>query len=322
VSSKSKICGEIRIIYKYGNPIIRNKSRGIMTKKKKEKHEETGKEIEKAEEVLEEKKEAEEEKTTDGEAEKKVERQIVRGKKTKEEVKETEKKEERRPRRDTRRGRGEEISEWIPKTRLGNEVLKGNYKSLEDLLEKGGIILEPEIVDYLVPELKQEMIYIGGTPGKGGGARRTPTKMTARMHKSGRRFKLNAVMVVGNEDGIIGIGKSVSNEHRTAIEKALQQAKLNVIKVRRGCGSWECNCGGTHSIPFRTEGKVGSVTVKLLPTPTGVGIVSGNETKKIIRLAGIKDVWVKTSGMTSTRGNLAFAVFKALKNLSATKGDM
>jgi small subunit ribosomal protein S5 len=299
-----------------------------MTKKKKGKHEETGKEMEKEKEIIEEKEEAEEEKTTDRETEKKVERQIVGGKKTKEEVveeaekKEAEKKEERRPRRDTRRGRTEEISEWIPKTRLGNEVLKGNYKSLEDLLEKGGIILEPEIVDYLVPELKQEMIYIGGTPGKGGGARRTPTKMTARMHKSGRRFKLNAVMVVGNGDGIIGVGKSVSNEHRTAIEKALQQAKLNVIKVRRGCGSWECNCGGTHSIPFKTEGKVGSVTVKLLPTPTGVGIVSGDETKKIIRLAGIKDVWVKTSGMTSTRGNLAFAVFKALKNLSATKGDM
>ncbi|NIO21376.1 MAG: 30S ribosomal protein S5 [Candidatus Aenigmarchaeota archaeon] len=294
-----------------------------MTQKKRTKHEETRKEIEKEKEVVEEKKEVEEK--TDKKTEKKIERQIARGKKTKEEVTEKAKKEtreEKGPRRRDVRRREEEIAEWVPKTRLGNEVLKGEYKSLEDLLEKGEIILEPEVVDYLVPEIKQELIYIGGTPGKGGGARRTPTKMTARMHKSGRRFKLNAVMVVGNEDGIVGIGKSVSNEHRVAIEKALQQAKLNVIKVRRGCGSWECNCGGDHSIPFKIEGKVGSVKVVLLPTPTGVGIVAGDETKKVIRLAGIRDVWVKTYGMTSTRGNLAFAVVEALKNLSRTKGDM
>jgi small subunit ribosomal protein S5 len=295
-----------------------------MTQKKKTKHEETRKEIEKEEEVIEKKEEVEEEKTTDKKTKKKIERQITRGKKTKEEVEEAKEKElekKGRPRRRESR-REEEVTEWTPKTRLGNEVLKGKYKSLEDLLMKGEIILEPEIVDYLVPELKNELIYIGGSPGKGGGARRTPTKMTARMHKSGRRFKLNALVVVGNEDGIIGIGKSVSNEHRTAIEKALQQAKMNAIKIRRGCGSWECNCEREHSIPFKTEGKVGSVRVVLLPTPTGVGIVAGDETKKIIKLAGIKDVWVKTYGMTSTRGNLAFAIFEALKNLSFTKGDM
>ena len=296
-----------------------------MTKKKQTKHEETRKEIEKEEEMIEEKEELKEEEQTDVETEKKIERQIVRGKKTKEEVgKEVaeEAEPEKKPEREAVRERRGEIAEWIPKTRLGNDVLKGKYKNLEDLLYKGEIILEPEIVDYLLPELKQELIYIGGTPGKGGGARRTPTRMTARMHKSGRRFKLSAVMVVGNEDGIIGIGKSNSNEHRVAIEKALQQAKINVIKVRRGCGSWECNCGGAHSIPFKTEGKVGSVKVVLLPTPTGVGVVAGGETKKLIMLAGIKDVWVRTYGMTSTRVNLAFAVFEALKNLSITKGEM
>lgn len=275
-----------------------------MTKKKSAKHEETKKEIEKEEEVLEEKEEVEEEKTAKEE--------------TNEETEEPEK-EERPVETEPREG---EVGEWVPKTRLGNDVVKGKYKSLEDLLAKGEIILEPEIVDYLVPEIKHELIYIGGSPGKGGGIRRTPTRMTARMHKSGRRFKLSAVVVVGNEDGIVGVGRATSNEHRVAIEKALQQAKLNVINVRRGCGSWECNCGGTHSIPFRTEGKVGSVKVVLLPTPTGVGIVAGDEAKKIIRLAGIKDVWVRTYGMTSTRVNLSMAIFEALKNLSRTKGEM
>ncbi len=275
-----------------------------MAEKRKEKHEETRKEIEKEEEMEETAEEKEEEKT-DEEIEK--------------EVKEPE---EKLIKKEVAKRVGEELAEWVPKTELGKEVVKGKYKDLKELLDKGGIILEPEIVDYLVPEIKEELIYVGGTPGKGGGIRRTPTRMTARMHKSGRRFKLTALVVVGNEDGVVGVGKATSNEHRVAIEKANAQAKLNVINVRRGCGSWECNCGGSHSIPFRTEGKVGSVKVMISPTPTGVGIVADDETKKILRLAGIKDVWIKTFGMTSTRINLAFAVFEALKNLSVRKGGI
>lgn len=216
----------------------------------------------------------------------------------------------------------EKLSQWIPKTELGKGVVNGKYKNIQELLAKSEIILEPQIVDYLVPDLKEELIYIGGTPGKGGGIRRTPTRMTARMHKSGRRFKLTALVIVGNEDGVVGLGKATSAEHRTAIEKAIQQAKLNVMNVKRGCGSWECNCGGIHSIPFKTEGKSGSVRVILSPTPAGVGVVADKETRKILKLAGIKDVWSKNFGMTSTRINLSLAVFSALKNLSNTKGDV
>ncbi len=212
--------------------------------------------------------------------------------------------------------------EWIPKTELGKDVLKGKYKSLDDILKGGLIILEPGIVDYLVPELKQELIYIGGSPGKGGGIRKTPTRMTSRMHKSGRRSKLTALIAVGNEDGIVGLGKSTAKEHRIAIEKALKQAKLNVIRVRRGCGSWECNCDGDHSIPFKTEGKAGSVKIKFFPTPKGVGIVACDEAKKILRLSGIKDIWSKSFGQTGTRINMAYAVFDALKNLNKTKGGI
>ncbi len=216
----------------------------------------------------------------------------------------------------------ETISKWVPKTQLGREVLEGKYKSLDEVLKQGKIILEPEIIDVLVPDIKQEVIYIGGTPGKGGGIRRTATRMTARMKKSGRRFHLTALVVIGNENGVLGLGKSTSNEHRIALEKALKQAKLNVIRVRRGCGSWECSCGGNHSIPFKTKGSSGSVKVTFLPTPKGVGIVADDETKKILKLAGIKDIWVNMFGQTGTRINLALAVFDSLKNLSVVKGDL
>ncbi|HLD41572.1 MAG TPA: 30S ribosomal protein S5, partial [archaeon] len=176
--------------------------------------------------------------------------------------------------------------------------------------------------DYLITTLKQEIIYIGGTPGKGGGIKRTATRITARMHKSGRRYNSSSLVVVGNEDGVVGIGKASSKEHRQAIEKAVNQAKLNVIKIRRGCGSWECSCKTNHSVPFRITSKHGSVTITLNPAPKGIGIVADKESKKILSLAGIKDLWMGSDGQTSTRINLALAVFGALRNLSRVKGDL
>ncbi len=224
-----------------------------------------------------------------------------------------------RPKREFREER--EI-DWTPRTKLGRDVQAGKYKSLDQILQKGELILEPEIVDFMVPELMQEVVYIGGSPGKGGGIRRTATKMTARMHKSGRRFKLSALAIVGNGDGIVGMGRATSTEHRTALEKATKNAKLGVIRVKRGCGSWECGCGGGHSVPFKVNGNAGSVHVTVLPAPKGVGIVASEEVRKILKLAGIKDAWVKTSGSTSTRANLTLAFFDALKNLNSGKGDL
>jgi small subunit ribosomal protein S5 len=197
---------------------------------------------------------------------------------------------------------------WLPRTKLGHKVLKGEYATIDDVLKSGELILEGGIVDHLVPDLKEEIIYIGGSPGKGGGIKRTATKRTARMHKSGRRFKLTALIVVGNQNGVLGIGKASSREHRIAIEKATEQAKINVIRVRRGCGSWECGCGGEHSIPFKIRGKYGSISVRLLPAPKGTGAVA--------------NIWVKTQGQTSTRQNLVYALFNALKGLNMTKGEL
>jgi small subunit ribosomal protein S5 len=207
---------------------------------------------------------------------------------------------------------------WNPKTKLGKEVAAGKYKSVDEILMKGELILEAEIIDALIPDYIQEVVYIGGSPGKGGGIRRTATKMTARMHKSGRRFTLGAFALVGNANGIVGIGRAVSKEHRTALEKALKNAKLSVIRVRRGCGSWECGCGGEHSVPFKVSGSSGSVHVTILPAPKGVGLVASEEGRKLLKIAGIKDAWVQTS----TRNNLAIAIFNALRNLNSGKGDL
>jgi len=159
------------------------------------------------------------------------------------------------------------------------------------------------------------LILIGGRTGKGGGIQRIPVKITATMHKSGRRFTTGAFVVVGNENGLVGIGRGSALEARNSIEKGIQKAKMNLIRVKRGCGSWECGCDTQHSVQFKTQGKSGSVKVELIPAPKGVGLVASDEAKKILRLAGIKDVWIKTFGNTSARINLISAIYAALKKL-------
>ncbi len=213
--------------------------------------------------------------------------------------------------------------EWIPKTELGRKVLNGEIKSLEEAFLNGYRIMEPEIVDLLMPNLKTEVFKIGGTSGKGGGIRRVPVRRTTRMHKSGRRFKISVMVAVGNENGWIGVGmgEGPMGKQRDVYEKAVREAKKNIIPIVRGCGSWECRCGTPHSIPLIVEGKCGSVRVKLMPAPKGLGLCAPDEIKKLLRLAGIQDIWLKSRGDTRTRMNFVTAVFNALRQLSKYKID-
>lgn len=205
--------------------------------------------------------------------------------------------------------------DWTPRTELGKLVAEGKI-TLDEIFALGRKIKEPQIIDKLIPNLQTDIIFIGGSPGKGGGIRRTPTRRTARMHRSGRRYRVSAMVVIGNGDGYFGLGKSVAVENRTAIEKATENAKLNIVPVTRGCGSWECGCGEKHTIPVKIEGKSGSVRVQLLPAPKGVGLCVNNEAKKIMRLAGIKDMWSRCFGESKTRNNYALAVFDAFKKVN------
>jgi small subunit ribosomal protein S5 len=211
------------------------------------------------------------------------------------------------------------IQNWIPKTQLGKEVMSGSVTSLDEIFDSGRKISEPEIVDKLVPNLKHEVIFTGGSTGKGGGKRRTPTKRTTRMHRSGRRFTVSAMVVVGNEDGYFGIGRASSKENREAIEKAIENAKLNIIPIKRSCGSWECACQGNHSIPVMTVGKSGSVKVEIKPAPKGVNLVINDAAKKMLSLMGIRDIWSKSYGNTGSRTNYVLAVYDAFKNINMLK---
>ena len=115
----------------------------------------------------------------------------------------------------------------------------------------------------------------------------------------------------------MGYGKS--KETVPAREKALRNAKINLFSIYRGSGSWESQKNEPHSIPFAVEGKCSSVKLKLMPAPKGTGLCTEKEVAKILKLAGIEDIWSKTLGQTRTKMNLIKACEKALKNLISTK---
>lgn len=194
--------------------------------------------------------------------------------------------------------------EWEPKTNLGRMVKDGQITSIDEIFDRGLPIMELEIVDFLLPDLEEEVMDVN---------------LVQRMHKSGRKVNFRVIVAVGNKNGYVGLGQGKAKEVGPAIRKAVDDAKYNVIKVRRGCGDWGCVCGRQHTVPFKVEGKMGSVQVTLIPAPGGVGLVIGNVGKTILGLAGIDDVWSQTRGQTQTTINFAGAVFDALKKLSMVK---
>ena len=204
---------------------------------------------------------------------------------------------------------------WKPKTKLGKQVAKGQVTDVVEALNSSYKIMEEEIVDQLT-DLDEEVILIGGTPGKGGGIRRTVSKRTCRMHKSGGRYSSKAMVVLGNRRSVVGIGEGQANDTRAAIEDATRNAKLNLIEVQRGNGSWEDKGEDNSSIPFKVSGKSGSVEVEMIPAPRGTGLAASDEVKKLLELAGIENIYVRSRGQTRTRENLLKAAFKALEKLN------
>jgi small subunit ribosomal protein S5 len=205
---------------------------------------------------------------------------------------------------------------WIPKTDLGRKILNGEITDIEQIFDQNLKIREPEIVNYLIPNIKEEVMFIGGHGGKGGSKKRTPIRFSNKMHRAGRKRNIHAMVIVGNGNGLIGIGYESANDVPSTIQKAARKARLNLFKIRRGCGSWECKCHTAHSIPFKTQSKVGSAGVEFMPAPRGTGLAVSNEIKKIMKLAGIKDIYSKSRGNTTTRVNFIRAVINALKKLN------
>lgn len=212
-----------------------------------------------------------------------------------------------------------DIEAWKPRTELGKLVKAGKIKTMDELLNRGERILEPEITEALIPNLEHDLFSIGQSKGKFGGGKRNIWRQTQKKTKEGNKPHFGTMVVIGNRDGYIGIGYGKAKETVPAREKAIRNAKLNIIKIRRACGSWECGCAEPHSIPFKVQGRCGSVKVQLIPAPKGTRLCVQKDCAKLLEFAGVKDVYSKTFGQTRVKVNLVKACFSAMKLLSRFK---
>jgi len=192
-----------------------------------------------------------------------------------------------------------DMEAWTPRTKVGRMVKDGTITSIYDIFRDSLKIDDVRIVDFLVPNLSENVLDVG---------------RVQRQTDAGRKTLFVATAGVGNKNGIVGVAQAKAAGVGTAIRNAIILAKLNIIPIKRGCGSWECTCSNPHSIPFQIEGKVGSVRVVLKPGPKGLGLVIGDAAKSVLELAGIADIWSQTFGDTRTTQNFTKAIFEALRS--------
>ena len=196
------------------------------------------------------------------------------------------------------------LENWVPKTKLGRQVKAGKISNIDEVLDKGTRILEPQIVDSLV-ELKEELVEVA---------------KTTRVVRAGRKFSFRATMMVGDKNGHIGLGTGKDTERYPAIEKATRAAKLNLKKIYLGSGSWEEQpTEDKHSVPFKVVGKQGGVKVTLMPSPKGTGLVVGKNIRKVMEFAGVQNVWSKARGSSATKLNFVKAAINALEQTGNVK---
>lgn len=130
----------------------------------------------------------------------------------------------------------------------------------------------------------------------------------AKVVKGGRTFRFSAVVVVGDENGHIGVGNGKASEVPDAIRKAIEEAKKNLIAVP---------VVGT-TIPHEFVGTFGSAKVMLKPGPKGSGVIAGGSVRPVLELAGYKDIKTKVIGTNNPR-NVVYATIEALKSMNTVE---
>ena len=130
----------------------------------------------------------------------------------------------------------------------------------------------------------------------------------AKVVKGGRNFRFSAVVVVGDENGHVGVGNGKAAEVPDAIKKAIEDAKKNLVTVPI--------VGNT--IPHEFVGQFGSANVLLKPATEGTGIIAGGSVRPVIELAGYKNIRTKVIGTNNPR-NVVYATLNGLSNMKTAE---
>lgn len=126
----------------------------------------------------------------------------------------------------------------------------------------------------------------------------------AKVVKGGRRFRFAGLVVVGDRNGLVGIGYGKANEVPQAVEKAIKDAKKNMFQITLVDGT----------LPHPVIGRCRSTQVKLIPASAGTGVIAGSSVRAVLEYAGVKNVLTKIYGSTSAK-NVVKATMDGLLKL-------
>ena len=130
----------------------------------------------------------------------------------------------------------------------------------------------------------------------------------AKVVKGGRNFRFSAVVVVGDENGHVGVGNGKAAEVPDAIKKAIQEAKKNLIEVPIV----------NTTVPHEFVGKFGSANVLLKPAAVGTGLIAGGSVRPVLELAGYQNIRTKVIGTNNPR-NVVYATIEGLKSMQTVE---